>query len=285
MSRIVRLIVLFAGLAALLVLAPTPSDAQGRGGVRRAPSPPVIHRTVPVPVVRGQVVFIGGYFYDPFYGPYPWWPRTAYPYWYFPVYSTRAEVRLLMEPEEAEDAAVYVDGFYAGTVDDFNGVFQALPLPPGGHEITIYLEGYRTLRWNAYLRPGTTLKLRETLVRLPVGEISEMPTLAPPVPAPPAGTFTPPITPPQTRLTTKAAVPPEAVGFGTIVLRVRPIDATVTIDGERWVSSDDGRFAIQVAVGTHRVDVSAAGRERFSTEAQVREGETTALDVMLSETR
>jgi hypothetical protein len=68
--------------------------------------------------VRGHV-FIGGYFYDPFYGPYPWWPRTAYPYWYFPVYDKRAEVRLRVEPEEAEDAAVYVDGFYAGVVDDF----------------------------------------------------------------------------------------------------------------------------------------------------------------------
>ena len=128
---------LFGGLIAPLMVA-SPTFAQGRGGARRpAQAPPVIHRTVPVPTVRGQVVFIGGYFYDPFFGPYPWWPRTAYPYWYFPVYATRAEVRIQLEPEAAEDAAVYVDGFYAGIVDDFNGVFQALPLPPGAHEIAI----------------------------------------------------------------------------------------------------------------------------------------------------
>jgi hypothetical protein len=28
-----------------------------------------------------------------------------------------------------KEAAVYVDGFYAGVVDDFDGVFQSLPLP------------------------------------------------------------------------------------------------------------------------------------------------------------
>jgi hypothetical protein len=36
---------------------------------------------------------------------------------------------------------VYVDGFYPGIVDDFNGVvFQALPLTPGGHTIILYLK-------------------------------------------------------------------------------------------------------------------------------------------------
>ena len=284
MSRFARYNLLVGSLIAVLVVA-SPSFAQGRGGARRPPSaPPLIHRTLPVPTVRGQVVFIGGYFYDPYFGPYPWWPRTAYPYWYFPVYATRAEVRIQLEPDAAEEAAVYVDGFYAGVVDDFNGVFQALPLPPGGHEIAIYLEGYRTLKWNAYLRPGTTLKLKETLVRLRAGETSEPPALAPPVPAPPAGTFTPPITPSRTQLTTKAATP-QAMGFGTLVLRVKPINATVTIDGESWVSSDDGQFTIQVPVGNRHVEVSAPGRERFSAEAAVREGEVTTLDVLLGDTR
>ena len=285
MFRFARYFVLLGGLVALLVVVPTPSPAQGRGGVRRPPpSPPVIHRTVPVPTVTGHVVFIGGYFYDPFYGPYPWWPRTAYPYWYFPAYATRAEVRIQLEPEAAEDAAVYVDGFYAGIVDDFNGVFQAVPLPPGGHAIAIYLEGYRTLKWNAYLRPGTTLRLRERLVRLAAGEISEPPALAPPVPAPPAGTYTPPVTAPRTQLTTRAATP-DALGFGTLMLRVRPINATVAIDGEPWVTSEEGQFTIQVPVGNHQVEISAPGCERFSATPAVREGEITSLDVLLSKTR
>jgi hypothetical protein len=138
-------------------------------------------------VVRGHV-FIGGYFSDPLCGPYPWWPRTAYPYWYFPVYDNRAAVRLQVQPGEAEDAAVYVDGFYAGIVDDFNGVFQSLPLTPGGHTVILYLDGYRTVRHNFYLSPGSSFTLRATMERLPAGKNSEPPELAA-LPAPPAGSY------------------------------------------------------------------------------------------------
>jgi hypothetical protein len=232
--------------------------------------------------MRGHVVFIGGYFYDPFFGPYPWWARTAYPYWYFPVYDQRAEVRIDVDPEEAEDAAaVYVDGFYAGIVDDFNGFFQSLPLPPGGHTVTIYLEGYRTVRWNVYLRPASVLNLADTMVRLPAGEVSEPPSLAPPVPAPPAGTFMPPVTPSAAKIQPPSDKP-KAVGFGTLVLRVRPESARVTIDGEPWVTSDEGRFTIQMPTGTHHVEVAAPGLAPFRTDIDVREGATVPLDVMLS---
>ena len=75
---------------------------------------------------EGQI-FIGGYFYDPFYGPYPWWNRVTYPYWYLPAFDLQADVRIQVTPKELRDTAVYVDGFYAGVVDDFDGVFQALP--------------------------------------------------------------------------------------------------------------------------------------------------------------
>jgi hypothetical protein len=101
---------------------------------------------------HGQV-FIGGYFYDPVFGPYPWWGPGAYSYPYFPVYDDSARVRLSVTPKEA---AVYVDGYYAGIVDDFDGVFQSLPLSPGGHEIAVYLEGYRTVHQSLYLTRNKT---------------------------------------------------------------------------------------------------------------------------------
>jgi hypothetical protein len=231
-------------------------------------------------VVRGHV-FIGGYFYDPFYGPYPWWPGGAYPYWYFPVYDSRADLRLRVEPEEAERAAVYVDGFYAGIVDDFNGVFQALPLTPGGHTIVLYLEGYRTVRHNIYLRPASGFTLRTTMERLPAGVTSEPPELAPPVPAPPVGTYRTPVTPPATPLPQPAPRPSEAIGFGTLDLYVQPAAAEVTIDGERWVSSDEGHFMVQVPAGKHRVEVSKSGYRQFKTEVEIREGEALPLNVSL----
>src|SRR5215813_460432 len=67
-----------------------------------------------------------------------WYPYP-YPYpYYYPVYfRPEADVRVLATPKQAE---VYVDGYYAGIVDDFNGVFQRLHVAPGDHAITLHLE-------------------------------------------------------------------------------------------------------------------------------------------------
>ena len=144
------------------------------------------------PLVRGRVVFVGGYYYDPFFGPYPWWQPAAYPRAYFPVFDERAQIRVLVTPNTA---AVYIDGFYAGVVDDFDGVLQWRPLPPGGHEVVFYLNGYRTDRQMVHLHPASRLNLRLTMERLAPGEDSERPRIAPMVPAPPPGTFKSPSTP------------------------------------------------------------------------------------------
>ncbi len=73
-------------------------------------------------------------------------------------------------PKQTE---VYVDGYYAGVADDFDGVFQRLDTSPGGHAVTLHLEGYRTITRNIYVRPDSTLKLRETMEQLAPGEVSE----------------------------------------------------------------------------------------------------------------
>ena len=78
--------------------------------------------------------------------------RTDYPYGLFPFayypYSTYAygltldsDVKVKVTPK---DAQVFVDGYYAGVSDNFDGAFQRLHVTPGGHVITIYLDGYRT---------------------------------------------------------------------------------------------------------------------------------------------
>jgi hypothetical protein len=272
MSRAVRLALLLPALAALMLL-PAVADAQGRGRRPAAPGK--------APVVRGQIVFVGGYFYDPYFGPYPWWPRTAYPRWYFPRYDNRAELRIIATPK---DAAVYVDGFYAGIVDDFDGAFQSLPLPPGGHEVVLYLEGYRTARWKLYLQPGGSMKLRQAMEPLPAGVASERPHVAPPVPPPPAGTFTAPKTAPRDQPPSTEPAP-LAKGFGTLELRVQPAAAVVRIDGDPWVSSDDGFYSAYVGVGTHRIEITLRGYQPFSTEIDVREGSSTPLNVILSPRR
>ena len=67
-----------------------------------------------------------------------------------------------MDPEKTK---VYVDGYYAGMVDDFDGMFQRLHIAPGRHDIALKLEGYRTHVFRVYVPVGHTLKLRHEMVR------------------------------------------------------------------------------------------------------------------------
>ena len=255
-------------------------DPQGRGGGARGAPPHPIH-VAPVRPVGGRV-FIGGYFYDPFFGPYPWWRWPDYPYWYYPVYDARAELHIRVTPDAGKLAAVYVDGFYAGIVDDFDGTFQSLHLPPGGHVIVLYLEGYRTVRHNLYLRPGSGFTLHEVLVPLLDGERSEPPVLAPAVPPPPAGSYSqPPVSSPIPPPAITAAAR-QAEGYGTLDMFVQPVDAEVRIDGQTWVTSEEGHFVVQVSVGMHRVEVIRPGHHAFARDLEVREGQETPLNVSLA---
>jgi len=118
---------------------------------------------------------IGGGFYDPFWGPY-------YPYYYGYPYGSYAysltpsgSVKTEITPKQTE---VFVDGYYAGVVADFDGTFQRLRTSPGGHTITLYLDGYRTVTESIYVRPNSTVKLKETMQKLAPGEAST------PVPVP-----------------------------------------------------------------------------------------------------
>jgi hypothetical protein len=239
MHRTARFLVL------ILVVAAADCSTVARAQ-RRSPEP--AHAVARPAVRRAAVVFVGGYFYDPYFGPYPWWVRGSYPFGYYPQYAERAIVRVIATPPTA---AVYVDGFYAGVVDDFDGFFQGLPVPPGGHEIVLYLDGYRTLHRAVYLAPGSTVKLQETMERLPPGERSEPPTMAPAVPPPPEGTYLPPRS--QFPASSLPGTPQSAAG--TLDLRVQPVTAEDWIDGERWTTSEGCRLFVQHVSGAHLIEI------------------------------
>jgi hypothetical protein len=125
---------------------------------------------------HGRVIISGG-FYDPFWGPYyPYgfgfgYPyEYGYPYWEYSNASDAGSLKTEVTPKQTE---VYVDGYYAGVADDFDGAFARLHAAPGGHAITLHLEGYRTVTQNLYLRPDSTVKLKETMEKLAPGEVSE----------------------------------------------------------------------------------------------------------------
>jgi hypothetical protein len=70
------------------------------------------------------------------------------------------DVRLEVRPR---DAAVYVDGYYAGIVDDFDGVFQRLTLEAGPHHIEIELPGFETRAFDVSVDPTRTVDVHVEL--------------------------------------------------------------------------------------------------------------------------
>jgi hypothetical protein len=105
---------------------------------------------------------------DPFWGPGPYPYSAAYP----DGACLSGRVRVLATPTEAD---VYVDGFYAGLVDDFDGALQRLPITPGDHAITLYLEGYRTVTRHIAVTADSTVTLQITMENVRPGEVSKLP--------------------------------------------------------------------------------------------------------------
>ncbi len=54
------------------------------------------------------------------------------------------------------EASVYVDGYYVGVVDDFDGVFQRLRLEPGPHHLEIRLPEHDDLSFDVMIQPDHT---------------------------------------------------------------------------------------------------------------------------------
>jgi hypothetical protein len=65
---------------------------------------------------------------------------------------------------------------------------------------------------------------------------------------------------------------------------VQPTSADLTIDGQRWVTSDEGHFLEQVPAGKHRVEIKKPGYRQFTTEIEVGDGQTVPQNVSLMTT-
>ena len=90
----------------------------------------------------------------------------------------------------------------------------------------------------------------------------------------------PPPMPPQAPRDPRSGT--QAAGYGTLAIRVQPVDAEVTIDGEKWNGPGaQDRLVIDVAEGPHTVQISKSGYRTYVTEVQIRRGETSPLNVSL----
>ena len=282
MSATKRL-VLTCAVAVLAVGAfATTSEAQFRGRARVR---------VVAPVIIGGGWYYDPFFYDPWYGYAGQWGPYYRPYGrYLPA---DASVRLEVKPAEAE---VYVDGYYAGIVDDFDGAFQRLHLPPGEHEIELYLQGFRTVRQKVYLTADNTFKVKYNMEKLGAGEQAEPrpEPINPPAPQggqPPYPPAPAPYQPPQRAPGRRMPPPPppesgsvrgQQSAYGSVSIRVQPADAEVSIDGEPWRSpAGQERLVVELAEGSHTIEIRKSGFRTYVTQVDVRRGDTTQLNVSL----
>jgi hypothetical protein len=178
---------------------------------------------------------------------------------------------------------VYLDGYYAGIVDDFDGVFQRLYTAPGPHEITLFLEGYRTFTQHAYLTPDHTFKVRHQMELLQPGETSEKPPAPPPPPPPDQQTTRGPRGPNSRRQEPPAdqQPAPHEQGRGTLELTLQPADAEVIVDGQSWQRTGADHVTVDLAAGPHNLQIRKSGYVGYLTDVDIRPSETTTLDVNL----
>lgn len=275
--RLLRLMAAAGICAALFTAWPSEALAQRRGRV----------------AVRGGVVvaprvYLGYGYYDPFWwgGWGPAWGPGWYP-GFGPAFvgSNAGSARIQVTPKQAE---VYVDGYLAGTVDDFDGFFQRLDVAPGEHELTLYLDGYETIAEKVLFRPGATLDIRHQMRALAPGEASgPRPTAATPPPqmAGPDPVMGPggPRGPRGPQAPFPDAPPPPDSAFGTLAVRMQPSNATLLVDGEEWHAPEgDGPILIDLPEGPHEIEVRVEGRPPYHRTVQVRAGRTVPLNVSVS---
>ena len=241
--------------------------------MRRTPRPVLQTRTWHAPGFGYYTpLAYPGYFYGPPWGLHQYGPWGPYPYYGGYYYRERGSVRLQVKPVETE---VYVDGYYAGVVDSYDGFFQRLSLPPGQHDIELRLDGYRSIQEQVYLTIGQSYRIEHGMEPLGPGETT------PPPPTPRAEPQVEPVLelepepfawPERDRTTLAPATP---AGFGDLVVRVQPTAprSTSTVRSGRprtaraWSSSsaqDDiaSRSGARVTRGTSPTSRCGKARRR-----------------------
>jgi hypothetical protein len=228
--------------------------------------------------------------YDPFYyGAYgygytPFYYSGSYgyaPYYYGGRYSDGGSLRVLVDPVQTR---VYVDGYYAGIADDFDGIFQRLNVPPGRHDITLKLEGYRTHRFRVYVPVNDTIKIHHEMVRGSGEETDEV------------------VGEPQQYLDERGRERDterdaerddhyarrdegreddrDDADAGTLRLELRPSDASVYVDGE-FRGSGRRAESLRLAPGRHRLEVVRPGYRTVERDIDVRPREDTRVEIEL----
>lgn len=230
------------------------------------------------------------YYYGPHYYPYSYWDGYygyGYGYGYRPGYNYRrpyyrlrasdaGAVRVLVEPSKTR---VYVDGYYAGVADDFDGLFQRLYLAPGRHVIDLRLDGYRSKTFKIYVAADHTFRLHHDMVKgagddpaedLSPGAEEEDET---PVRRPDDPDWDDPDRP-------GLEFREPAADEGVLHLELLPEDASVYVDGE-FVGAASTAENLPLPPGRHRLEVVRPGYRTVERDFEVQPGRPTDIKVEL----
>ena len=225
-----------------------------------------------------------GFSYGDYYGYYPSSYGRSYRY----RSGNVAQLRTLVEPAKAR---VYIDGYYAGIADDFDGLLQRLNVSPGRHDVTFKLEGYASHTFSVYANRDQTLKLRWDMVkgsgdtRDSIGEeydrrsdrdgdrdrdldrdsARDSADRSAEVDA--------------DRRTPRQVQPAPDAARGELLLEIEPSDASVYVDGEFYGKASQVT-RVELSAGRHRIEVVRPGYRTEETEVNV-EGEAQRIVVKL----
>ncbi len=275
--------VLGAAIPTPTMLRPTLQQRRRSGGDRRVAQPR--RRGTPTGrpgARRGRTVVVrGGRYYSPYYYGlgygygYPYYGGGYYGY-YGGSYSYTGSVRLKVKPRAAE---VLVDGYYVGTVDDFDGTFQRLKLEPGPASIEIRAPGFEALKLDVRVLAGRKITFEDNMRAGDPGE-APPPSAArrPPAPGPDPAAAEGRLGPRD-----RDAEPGPQAGydrlppaFGGVRLRVEPRHARVFVDGYYVGTADDfdsGR-GLPLESGPQSIEISADGYESLQLQVRILPDET-----------
>jgi PEGA domain-containing protein len=232
--------------------------------------------------------------YDPFYYGYygysPFYYSGSYGYapsYYRGRYRDSGSLRVIVDPEQTR---VYVDGYYAGIADDFDGIFQRLSIPPGRHELTLKLDGYRTHKFRVYVPVEQTIKIHHVMER-GTGEatdevVGEAEYRRDEDRDRDDGRYGRDDGRDDGRYERgdrdrDAEDDRENAEAATVRLDLKPSDASVYVDGE-FRGSGRRAETLRLAPGRHRIEVVRPGYRTVEREIDVRPGQDTRVEIELT---
>jgi hypothetical protein len=107
---------------------------------------------------------LGYFYYDPWFSNYGWSGGGGGTSYGSGQYQDTGALRLKVKPR---DAQVYVDGYYVGIVDDFDGTFQKLTLDAGPHRVEIRAPGFESVVFDVRIEIGETVNYQRELIKAP----------------------------------------------------------------------------------------------------------------------